>query len=51
MMRMLGHCALRVSPSPEGEELHIAASAADADFSEELAGALAEMVEKLEAQG
>ena len=46
-----GHCALRVSPSPEGEELRIETSAADADFSEELAGALAEMVEKLEAQG
>lgn len=41
------HCAARVSPSPDASELVVETSADDAEFSQELAAGLTELIEKL----
>ena len=43
-----GHCALRVSPAPDADELCIETAADDEDFSGRLADALGDMVQRLE---
>ncbi len=44
------HCALRISPDPEREELRIETSAGDETFAKELADTLGKMTEGLESQ-
>ena len=44
------HCALRISPDPEREELRIETSAGDETFAKELADTLGRMTEGLESQ-
>ena len=44
------HCALRISPVPEREELRIETSAGDETFAKELADTLGKMTEGLESQ-
>ncbi len=43
-----GHCALRISPDPEREELRIETAAGDEAFAKELADTLGNMAEALE---